>query len=65
MRVMEHKAQQQPKRVVFAEGERPKIVRAAYSVASQGIVLPILLGRPAVIAERVRELGLDDAAHCD
>ncbi len=61
MRVMEHKAQQQPKRVVFAEGERPKIVRAAYSVASQGIALPILLGRPAVIAERVRELGLDYA----
>jgi malate dehydrogenase (oxaloacetate-decarboxylating)(NADP+) len=59
MRIMEHKAQQQPKRVVFAEGERPKILRAAHAVASQGIAKPILLGRPDKIAEQVRELGLD------
>ena len=59
MRIMEHKAQQQPKRVVFAEGERPKIVRAAHAVASQGIAQPILLGRPEQIAATVRELGLD------
>ena len=59
MRIMEHKAQQQPKRVVFAEGERPKIVRAAHAVASQGIAQPILLGRPEQIAATVRELALD------
>ncbi len=59
MRIMEHKAQQQPKRVVFAEGEHSKIVRAAYAVASQGIAQPILLGRPDVIAERLHELGID------
>ncbi len=61
MRMMEQKAQRQPKRVVFAEGERPKIVRAALAVASQGIAQPILLGRPEVVAETIRELGLDYA----
>ena len=59
MRIMEHKAQQQPKSVVFAEGESPKIVRAAHAVASQGIAQPILLGRPEQIAATVRELALD------
>jgi malate dehydrogenase (oxaloacetate-decarboxylating)(NADP+) len=61
MRVMEHKAQRDPKRLVFAEGEHPKIVRAAQAVAAQGIAQPILLGRRAQVLETVQSLGLDFA----
>ena len=59
MRNLEHKAQQNPKRVVFAEGEHPKIIRAAHAVASQGIATPILLGNEERIIAQVAELGLD------
>lgn len=59
MRTMELKAQQDPKRVVFAEGENPQIIRAASAISSQGIASPILLGRPEEIAAQCTELGLD------
>ena len=58
MRTMELKARQQPKRVVFAEGEHPKIIRAAYAAETQGIAHPILLGRSEVIVQQCRSLGL-------
>jgi malate dehydrogenase (oxaloacetate-decarboxylating)(NADP+) len=47
------------KRVVFAEGEEQKIIRAAYQVKEEGIATPILIGRPDVIAEQLITLGLD------
>ena len=37
------------KRIVFAEGEEPKILRVAVRLVHEKIALPILLGRPAVI----------------
>ncbi|MEZ4616260.1 MAG: phosphate acyltransferase [Caldilineaceae bacterium] len=58
MRKMESKAKQDPKRVVFAEGEHPKIIRAAYAVETQGIAKPLLLGREERILAQCRELGL-------
>ena len=58
MRTMEAKARQEPKRVVFAEGEHPKIIRAAYAAETQGIARPILLGRKERIAQQCDELGL-------
>ncbi len=61
MRAMEQKAKQAPKRLVFAEGEHPKIIRAAYALASEGIAHPILLGRPDEIEAQTQELGLDYA----
>ncbi len=59
MRKMERKAYLQPKRLVFGEGEHPKIIRAAHAIATQGIARPILLGRPQAIARECAELGLD------
>jgi malate dehydrogenase (oxaloacetate-decarboxylating)(NADP+) len=61
MRVMELKAQKAPKRIVFAEGEHPSIVRAAHAVAAQGIGTPILLGRPEQVQETIAELGIEYA----
>jgi len=54
-----NKARQAPKRVVFGEGEETKILRAAARVAEEGIATRILLGRPAIVAERIAELGLE------
>ena len=56
-----NKAKSAPKkkRVVFAEGEETKIIRAAVQLRDEGIALPILVGRPDVIHEKVRLLGLD------
>jgi malate dehydrogenase (oxaloacetate-decarboxylating)(NADP+) len=55
------KAQSCPvkKRIVFAEGEETKIIRAAAQIADEGIGVPILIGRPEVIHERINILGLD------
>ena len=47
------------KRLVFAEGEEPKIIRAAAQVEAEGIGFPILLGNPDVICQRLEELGLE------
>ncbi|MFZ5902490.1 MAG: NADP-dependent malic enzyme [Chloroflexota bacterium] len=46
------------KRVAFAEGEEPKVIRAAYQIKEEGIASPILIGRPEVIEKRIEELGL-------
>jgi len=48
------------KRIVFAEGEENKIIRAAAQVSDEGIGTPILLGRPEVINKRIEQLGLDN-----
>jgi len=58
MRIMIHKAQQKPKRVVFPEGEESKILRAAQILIDEKIAVPILLGREAVIRERMADLHL-------
>jgi len=53
------KAQAAPKRVVFAEGEEPKIIRATAEILEEGIGEPILLGRVEKIRAQIDELGLD------
>ena len=46
------------KRVAFAEGEEPKVIRAAYQIKEEGIATPILIGRPEVIQKKIQDLGL-------
>jgi malate dehydrogenase (oxaloacetate-decarboxylating)(NADP+) len=53
------KAAKTQKRVVFAEGEETKIIRAAAQVKDEGIAMPILVGRPDVIKEKIETLGLE------
>ncbi|MCB0119076.1 MAG: hypothetical protein KDD72_08600, partial [Anaerolineales bacterium] len=47
------------KRVVFAEGEEQKIIRAAYRVQEEGIATPILIGRKAMIDKELKQLSFD------
>jgi len=58
-RMMVHKAQAQPKHVVFPEGDNEKILRACHTLVEENIAVPILLGDPSVIHENILELGLD------
>jgi malate dehydrogenase (oxaloacetate-decarboxylating)(NADP+) len=51
MRGIMSRAMQNPKRVVFPEGEEPKIVEAARILLDEGIAQPVLLGDPAVIEQ--------------
>jgi malate dehydrogenase (oxaloacetate-decarboxylating)(NADP+) len=51
-------AMRDPKRVVFAEGEDERILRAAQTLVDDTIARPILLGRRDVIAAKVKEMGL-------
>ncbi|HEY9211318.1 MAG TPA: NADP-dependent malic enzyme [Ancylobacter sp.] len=51
-------AKQAPKRVIYAEGEDERILRAAQVVVEEGIARPILIGRPAVIDTRLERFGL-------
>jgi len=45
--------------LVYGEGEETKVIRAAAIVQDEGIARPVLIGRPDVIREKVKELGLD------
>ena len=51
-------AKQSPKRVVYAEGEEERFLRAAQVVVDEGIARPVLIGRPDVIDARIERLGL-------
>ncbi|MFN4005559.1 MAG: NADP-dependent malic enzyme [Hylemonella sp.] len=46
------------KRVAYAEGEEERILRAAQIVVDEGIARPTLIGRPAIIAQRIEKFGL-------
>ncbi|MDP2422918.1 MAG: NADP-dependent malic enzyme [Bacteroidales bacterium] len=52
-------ARTEPKRVVFAEAENYKILKAAEIVKGEGIAIPILLGNKKIINQLIREYGLE------
>jgi malate dehydrogenase (oxaloacetate-decarboxylating)(NADP+) len=51
-------AVRQPKRLVYAEGEALRVLRAVQMVVDDGLAKPILVGRPDVISARIAKLGL-------
>jgi malate dehydrogenase (oxaloacetate-decarboxylating)(NADP+) len=51
-------ARSAPQRVVYAEGEDDRVLRAVQSVVDEKLAQPVLIGRRAFITERVRQLGL-------
>jgi malate dehydrogenase (oxaloacetate-decarboxylating)(NADP+) len=58
MSVVIEKARRDPKRIVFPEGEHPKILRAAKILAEEGICRPILLAREHEVETLARDLEL-------
>ena len=58
MREVFDQAQSALKRVVYAEGEEERVLRAVQTVVDEGLARPILIGRPDSVAERIERLGL-------
>lgn len=52
------KAIEAPKRIVYTEGEEERVLRAVQVVVDDGIARPILIGRRAVVLDRIEKLGL-------
>jgi malate dehydrogenase (oxaloacetate-decarboxylating)(NADP+) len=52
------KAPPERKRIVYAEGEEERVLRAVQVVVDEKLARPILIGRPAVLAQRIEKFGL-------
>jgi malate dehydrogenase (oxaloacetate-decarboxylating)(NADP+) len=57
------RAQRKLRTVVFPEGEIAAVVRAAARLQQDGLVQPVLLGRPEVVVQRLAKLGSDVELH--
>ncbi len=51
-------AKKDPKRIVYADGEDERVLRAVQVVIDEGLAKPLLIGRPGVIEQRVQRYGL-------
>ncbi len=58
-------AKRLPRKVVYAEGEEERVLRAVQIVVDEGLARPLLIGRPEVIAARIGKFGLRLAAGKD
>jgi malate dehydrogenase (oxaloacetate-decarboxylating)(NADP+) len=58
MRPVFEVARQSPRRVVYAEGEEDRVLRAVQTVVDEGLAHPTLIGRRDVIMEKTKKLGL-------
>ncbi|MGH6946621.1 MAG: NADP-dependent malic enzyme [Kiloniellales bacterium] len=52
------RAKQDPKRLIYAEGEDERVLRAVQVVLDEGIAKPIVVARPEVLESRIERLGL-------
>jgi malate dehydrogenase (oxaloacetate-decarboxylating)(NADP+) len=58
MKPMFAKAKTQPVRVIYAEGEDERVLRATQVVLEEKLARPILVGRPSVVEARIKRFGL-------
>jgi malate dehydrogenase (oxaloacetate-decarboxylating)(NADP+) len=58
MRPVFERAKRNPKCLVYAEGEEPRVLRTVQSILDEGVALPIVIGRFEVIKNRITQLGL-------
>ena len=59
------KAKTQPVRVIYAEGEDERVLRATQVVLEEKLARPILVGRPSVVEARLKRFGLSIKAGQD
>ncbi len=58
MRTVFAAAQRRPQRLIYAEGEDPRVLQAVQVVIDEGLARPILIGRTELMAARIEKLGL-------
>ena len=51
-------AKKTPRRVIYAEGEDERVLRAAQVVVDEKLARPVLIGRPEVVEKRIKRFGL-------
>ncbi|WP_298493477.1 phosphate acyltransferase, partial [uncultured Lactobacillus sp.] len=56
---LKKKAEESKKVIVFPEGNDERIIRAAIRLAEEGIVEPLLLGKPDEVIKSAEELNVD------
>ena len=59
IRVLQERARQNPKRVVFPEADLADVLKAAQRVYQEGIAIPVLLGPKDIIQSKMEELGFE------
>ncbi|MGV2979319.1 NADP-dependent malic enzyme [Camelimonas sp. ID_303_24] len=58
MKPLISRARENPMRVIYAEGEDERVLRAVQAIVEDGVAHPILVGRPAVVESRIKRFGL-------
>jgi len=58
MRAVFATAKRRPQRLIYAEGEDPRVLQAVQVVVDEGLARPILIGRVELMAARIEKLGL-------
>jgi malate dehydrogenase (oxaloacetate-decarboxylating)(NADP+) len=58
MKPMFQRARQAAKRLIYADGEDERVLRAVQVVVDEGLAQPIVVGRPAVVESRIEQLAL-------
>ena len=58
MKPLFSKAKENPKRVIYAEGEDERVLHAVQAIVEDRVALPILVGRPRVVETRLKRFGL-------
>jgi malate dehydrogenase (oxaloacetate-decarboxylating)(NADP+) len=59
---VQNTVRQDQKRIVFAEGEEPQVVRAAFTFQQQGLGHPILIGREAQVERTMQQMGVPEGS---
>ncbi|MBX2827747.1 MAG: NADP-dependent malic enzyme [Flavobacteriaceae bacterium] len=59
-RLLTDRARTNPKKIVFAEADHLDVLKAAQIVHEEGVAIPVLLGRKAVIEELMKELDFEE-----
>ena len=62
LRVLHHRAKQNPKKLVFAEADQLDVLKAAQIVKEEGIAEPILLGRKEIITDLMASIDFDSTS---
>lgn len=65
MRPIYNRAKENPKRVVYCEGEEEQVLQAVQTVLDENLARPSIIGRSKVIATRIKRLGLRMKPHED
>lgn len=59
MKPIFEQAKKAPKTIVYCEGEDERVLRAAHIVKADGLANPILIGRPKIISDKIKEFGIN------